>query len=239
MEFKNHKITEAICAFRFQVIQDNWNIGVFADFFKHIQPLGFTKQLERKPASVNFKIEANKIHPPEMEQGEIQLIFHNPEKQLSIILSKGLISFHAQAHYYGWDTFFPVFIAPIYKIFLSMDILESLDNVQMLFINRFTLENDSTLADYLNFVPNTKNIGGAENGHFFNSHFLKPPNIALALQVQMTTQENQKSVDFHCNAVVYNNQVEDKWSDLATTAHDNAVDIFKNTITPYFISIIQ
>lgn len=30
MEFKNHKITEAICAFRFQVIKDNWNVGVFA-----------------------------------------------------------------------------------------------------------------------------------------------------------------------------------------------------------------
>jgi uncharacterized protein (TIGR04255 family) len=239
MEFKNHKITEAICAFRFQVIQNNWNIGVFADFFKHIQPLGFTQQLERKPASVSFRIEANKIQAPEMEQGEIQLIFHNPEKQLSIILSKGLISFHAQAHYNGWDTFFPNFIEPIYVTFLSMDILDSLDNVQMLFINRFALENGTALSAYLNFVPDTKNIGGTENGHFFISNFSKPPNIALALQVHMTMEESVKNVDFHCNAVVYNNQIDSQWFNLAATAHSNAVDIFKNSITPYFISIIQ
>jgi uncharacterized protein (TIGR04255 family) len=239
MEFKNHKITEAICAFRFQVIKDNWNVGVFADFFKSIQPFGFTKELERKPATVSFKIEANKIQAPEMEQGEIQFIFHNPEKQVSIILSKGLISFHTQEHYHGWDFFFLDVIEPIYNIFLKMEVLESLDNVQVLFINRFMIEQNKTLADYLNFVPNTKNIGDEEHSHFFTSTFSKSPNIALALQTHMTVQEEQKKVDFHCNAVVYNNGVSSEWSNLATTAHNNAVELFKNTITSYFASVIQ
>ena len=239
MEFQNHKITEAICAFRFQVIEDNWNIGVFSDFFNCIKPRGFTKQLERKPATVSFKIEANQVQPPEMAQGELQLIFHNPEKQLSIILSKGLISFHAQSHNDGWDTFFPEFISPIYTDFLNFEVLGKLENVQMLFINRFILNEDKSLADYLNFVPNTKNIGGKENGHFFTSNFFIEPNIALSLQTQMVTQEERKTVDFHSNCVVYSDTADNRWQNLANTAHDNAVNLFKNTITEYFTSVIQ
>ena len=42
MEFKNHKIIEAVCAFRFNSSENNWDITSYADYYNAIKDMGFS-----------------------------------------------------------------------------------------------------------------------------------------------------------------------------------------------------
>ena len=60
MEFINHKITESVCAFRFEIKQ-NWDITQFGTFYDIIKEFGFIKKQEIKPVQLSFEIKVNQF----------------------------------------------------------------------------------------------------------------------------------------------------------------------------------
>lgn len=106
MEYKNHKIIEAVCAFRFNPSQNSWDITGYADYYNVIKDNGFSKKNEIKPVQFSFQIKPNELPVnPQMIQGETQIVFKNESEDRAILLGNNYISFHTINHYPGWEIF--------------------------------------------------------------------------------------------------------------------------------------
>jgi len=77
MEFKKHKITEAVCAFRFNPSVNPWDLTFLSEYYNLIKDDGFNKKKEVKPFQLSFEIKPNEDpKPPNLQQGEIQMVFN-------------------------------------------------------------------------------------------------------------------------------------------------------------------
>ena len=100
MEYKNHKITEAVCAFRFSHSLNNWDITSYAEYYNAIKVLGFSKKKEIKPIQLSFQFKQNEIpEKPEMIEGDTQMVFKNENENMAILISDNYISFHTINYY--------------------------------------------------------------------------------------------------------------------------------------------
>jgi uncharacterized protein (TIGR04255 family) len=245
MEYKNHKITEAICAFRFSPDHSEWDILNLANYYKLIEPLGFEKKQEVKPFQVSFNIKANEVIPaPKMEEGETKMVFRNKEENRAILMGKNFISFHSINYYPGWDVFLPELIKPYLEEYFKLDVSKDIVSVQMLYINNFEINKEENLSDYLSVVPNMKELGEETNelGHVFQSSFKIEPNLQLNLQtvLNVVPQNNTKKITLECNCIASNN-IEHKytWDMLANDAHEKAKKAFLTISTDKFKHKIQ
>ena len=107
MEFENHKITEAICAFRFDPKLNEWNIGIFSEFFNKIKEYGFVQSQEQETYASNVEIDSQQPLAPISRDEKLRMAFLNVEDKQAIILAKNYISFHTVEYYPGWEEFKP------------------------------------------------------------------------------------------------------------------------------------
>ncbi|MCU0439346.1 MAG: TIGR04255 family protein [Raineya sp.] len=239
MEFKNHKIKEVVCLFRFDTsLETSWNVGKFADFYKEIEKFGFTKTEERRPVQVKFNISNDpKDFSSETIQNDLQIIYRTEEDYDAIIMSKDSLSVHALNKYDGWDTFFPK-IEKYLGIYFDLNLGRRLIDVQVMYINEFSIDIEEKLVDYLKFVPDMSSFSkGREINHVFNSDFFINDTIRVLINTICQTKtsappKKMVTVQINCTGT-YPDDAAD-WQTLANNVHVNAVEVFKTVITENF-----
>lgn len=244
MEYKNHKITEAVCAFRFSPVNNNWDITSFAAFYNVIKNLGFHKKNEIKPVQLSFQIKPNEVpQNPQMTEGETQMVFKNEDEKQAILLGNNYISFHTINYYPGWEVFSNELISKFLNKYFEIGYGKDLMSAQMIYINNFELAPFKTLFDYLTFVPNMEHFGeGDELSHLFQSSYEIAPNKRLQLKtiLNVVNPERIKKVVLECNCIANNPINHDiTWEILSKDAHDNAKNAFLKITTDYFKEIIK
>lgn len=242
MEYKNHKITEAVCAFRFDPNQNvSWDVTFFADYYHQIKKEGFEIKQELKPFQLNFNINTKEgIKSSEMLPGDTQMVFKTNDERNAILMGNNYISFHSLNHYLGWDVFFPEIVKKFIEIYFKIGLGKGLQSAQMIFINNFDIEKDKTLSDYLVFVPEMKDFGqGDELSHVFQSNYSIKPNKQLSLKTILNTvNKDIKKVTLESNCVANIGDVTD-WQELIKDAHDNAKNAFVKIASSYFKNLIK
>ncbi|MCF8371250.1 MAG: TIGR04255 family protein [Bacteroidales bacterium] len=244
MEYLNHKITEAVCAFRFDPSKNSWDWTSYAEFYKLIKEKGFIKRNEIKPIQLSFHFKPNEAPKnPDLVEGETQMVFKNNKEDRAILISNNYISFHTIGNYPGWDVFSNEFISNIITSYFDLGYGNGLDNAQMIYINNFDLKADKKLSNYLTFVPDMDHFGeGDEVSHMFQSAYQIAPNKRLQLKtiLNVINPERIKKVLLECNCIAFNTlKHEINWSELANDAHHNAKNAFINITTPYFKNLIK
>ena len=242
MEYINHKITEAVCAFRFSPINNNWDITSFAAFYNVVKDFGFYKKNEIKPVQLSFQIKPNEIpQNPQLTEGETQMVFKIQDENQAILLGNNYISFHSINYYPGWDVFSNELISKYLNKYFEIGYGKDLQSAQMIFINDFELAPNKKLSDYLTFVPNMEHFGeGDELSHLFQSSYEIAPNKRLQLKtiLNVVNPQKVKKVILECNCIANNFNSEYSWSDLSNEAHHNAKNAFINITTDYFKELI-
>lgn len=241
MEFINHKVTEAVCAFRFDPNQNSWDVTYLANYFNEIKDLGFVKKNEIKPFQLSFHIKPNEgTSSPQMQEGETQMVFKNEDETHAILMGNNYISFHTINHYDGWDKFKPSLIEKFLLKYFALGLGKGLLSAQMIYINNFNLEQDKDLSDYLNFVPKMQNFGeGDEISHFFQSNYGIAPNKQLSLKTILNPNNSgAKNVILECNCIATALTGSD-WSKLSDDAHQSARNAFIKISTDYFKILIK
>lgn len=244
MEYKNHKIVEAVCAFRFDPSLNNWDITSYADYYNTIKDLGFQKKKEVKPIQLSFQLKPNEPpRNPQMVEGETQIVFNNEKEDKAILLGNNYISFHTINHYPGWEVFSAEFMAPFLERYFLIGYGKGLVSAQMIYVNKFDLLQNKKLSDYLTFVPEMEHFGdGDELSHLFQSAYKIAPNKNLQLKtiLNVLPPGKTKTVILECNCMAHNTQsYEIGWAVLSTDAHDSAKNAFINIATNYFKELIK
>lgn len=239
MEYKNHKIIEAVCAFRFNPYENNWDITSYADYYNAIKEIGFTKKSEIKPLQLSFQVKMNEFQSvPPMLEGETKMVIKNEKEDQAILLGNNYISFHTINHYPGWEIFSGELISVFLRKYFEIGYGKGLVSAQMIYINRFDLDKTKRLSDYLSFVPALEHFGeGDELSHFFQSAYKIAPNKNLQLKTILNVRlpDRVKTVILECNCMATNTPDHKiPWIDLSKDAHDNAKNAFINITTQYF-----
>lgn len=242
MEFTKHKITEAVCAFRFDPIQNPWDITIFSNFYDSVKDDGFIKKQEIKPFQLSFQIKSDEEpKPPNFQQGETQMVFKTDDEKYAILIGNNYVSFHTLNHYPGWDMFKPKIIEVCLRKYFALGLGKGLANVQMIYINNFDLEANKDLSDYLTFVPKMKDFGeGEETTHHFQSNYFIAPNKQLSLRTILSVlpPHKIKKVLLESNCIASNINGSE-WSALADDAHDAARNAFIKISSDYFKGLIK
>jgi uncharacterized protein (TIGR04255 family) len=244
MEYKNHKITEAVCAFRFDPNQNNWDFTSFAAYYNVIKDHGFNRKNEIKPLQLSFQIRPNEIpQTPQMIEGATQMVFKNESENRAILLGDNYISFHTINDYPGWESFSKDLISIFLNKYFELGFGKGLISAQMIYINNFNLDNDLKLSDYLTFVPDMERFGeGDELSHLFQSTYDIAPNKRLQLKtiLNVINPDKIKNVILECNCIAANSENYDiSWESLSQDAHDNSKNAFINVATNRFKDIIK
>ncbi|ABG57530.1 TIGR04255 family protein [Cytophaga hutchinsonii] len=231
MEFQNHKITEAVCAFRFDPEQNTpWDLTFFAEYYNAIKTNGYEIKQEIKPFQLNFNINVKEgLNKSEVLPGETQMVFKTKDQKYAILMAQNYISFHSLNHYLGWDIFLPKVIEDCINPYLEMGLGKGLISAQMIFINNFDIEEGEALSDYLVFLPQMKDFGqGQEISHVFNSNYLIKPNKQLSLKTILNNNiaDSSKKVIVESNCLASNIDSSIKLTDLIQEAHDSARNAF-------------
>ena len=242
MEYKNHKITEAVCAFRFDPRSNDWDFTSSADYYSQIKTLGFIKKNEIKPIQLSFQFRANEApNNAQMVEGETQIVFKNEDESRAILLGNNYISFHTLNHYPGWDSFLTDFISICLNRYFEIGYGKNIISVQMIFINNFELKNSAKLSEYLTFVPEMDKFGeGNELSHLFQSAYDIAPNKRLQLKtiLNVVGESRLKKTLLECNCIA-SNSANFTWEELSRDAHDSAKNAFINITTDHFKTIIK
>ena len=160
MGFKNHKIIEAVCAFRFNPTENNWDIMSYAGYYNAIKEMGFSKKQEIKPLQFNFQLNVN--NPPivpQIVEGATQMVIRNEKEDQAILLGNIYISFHTINYYPGWEIFSDHLISIYLQKYFEIGYGKGLLSAQMIYINKFDLDKSKKLSDYLTFVPAMEQFG--------------------------------------------------------------------------------
>ena len=242
MEYLNHKIAEAVCAFRFNPELNPWDITLFAEYYNLISDI-YTKKQEVKPFEVKLNINPEQqLNRTDMKYHDISMVFKNEKENYAILLGNNYISFHTLNHYPGWEVFNKELINEYLGKYFSMGLGKGLLSAQMIYINTFQIEKTEKLSDYLVFVPEMENFGeGDELSHFFQSAYNISPNKILNLRtiLNVNAPERLKKITLECNCIANNIDNSSEWANLSKDAHDAAKNAFIKISSDYFKNIIK
>jgi uncharacterized protein (TIGR04255 family) len=236
MEFNNHKIAEVIGAVRFTT---SWNDEVMNRYAELVKNEGFTNREERVPVQISFQFQAGKSENPvsySQNKENKELVLSNPNTQQAIIIGFNYISFHLLNHYQGWEIFFP-FVKSFLGKLNTLEIKQSIQHIQVMYINTFSVMMNENIADYLKFVPDMNDFGqGIEVHHNYQSNFFIQPNSQLFLRANIHTNfaNSTKDIRLECSCVSSSYEEKKDLESLANQAHTIAVTSFKNVIQEKF-----
>jgi len=239
MEFNNHKITEAVCAFRFSPGKP-WDIIYLLEYYNLIKNDGFTVKNEMKAVELSFEIKGDQQPKSNFSHGETQMVFKTADGKQAILMGSNYISFHTLNHYPGWEGFKKM-ISEFYGKYLLLGLDGKLLNAQMIYINNFNLEENKDLSDYLVFVPRMQQFGdGSEISHLFQSNYSIAPNKKLSLKTVLNVlPAKTKRLIFESNCIASKIDIKDEWENLADDAHNAARNAFIKVASEYFKNLIK
>lgn len=233
MPTTKHHLAEVLCGFWFRKESNTWDSTCFGKFFDQIYKLGYVEKQEQK--AVQFKVELNphkEIPIPEMSEGDVRMIFKNPQKNAAIILSNNFISFHKLPDYKDWSTFINEIVKPGLNVYKEIGLGKDLVQVQSLYLNKYEFSIDKQLSDVFSFLPKTVEFGiGFENNLSFQSQYELAPNISVILKLNCHSDsiKKEKSAFLECTSFARNTGA-DSEDVLIKSAHDKTNQVFRKIV---------
>ncbi len=240
MEFQNHYLREALCAFRYEVDAANAEpaLEYFHRFYTALKQDGFTSH-EQQPFELTIRVgngsEAEAI-TPELSKGHPSLVLCNEATGYAIIIGIGVVSFNCLKPYPGWEVFLAELVHRYLPVYKALNIKQELRAAQMAYINDFDLDADEVAHDYLLHLPQLAELAGAVGaGHASQSHFHLPPATTVTLQTNVLIGQpgTLDRVVLECNAITTAADAADELM-LATTAHAAARAAFMSVASAKF-----
>lgn len=234
MPNSKHHLAEVLCGFWFDNDSNNWDSTYFGKYFEKVSELGFTEKQEQKAVQVKFDLNPTQkgASTSEMKEGEMRMVFKNPEINAAIILSRNYISFHKLPDYKGWDLLISEIVNPCLKAYREIGLGNNLVQVQSLYLNKYILKLDKKLSELFSFLPNTEDFGiGFEHNLVFQSQYELDPNINVTLKLNCNsnnlTKEKVAMLECSSFAKKINDISEDE---LIKSAHDKTNLVFNKII---------
>ena len=245
MEFQNHFLREALCAFRYDVDGEQAEPAVeyFHRFYTTLKQDGFTSH-ETQPFELTIRFTESgdpESIKPEISKGHSSLVMRNETTGYAIVIGVGLVSFNCLKPYPGWGVFLSELVNRYLPAYTELGIRQKLRSAQMAYINDFELEDGEVAHDYLSHLPQLTQLAGSQDaGHAAQSNFLLPPTTTVTLQTRvMIGQPGTRSrVILECNATTTPESDTADELKLATTAHAAARAAFMSVATPKYKSSI-
>jgi len=228
----NEHLVEVLCAIKFDPSQNEWDSTFFGKYHEIIEKRGFTEKKEQK--QIEFDVEVSPAqHPSNIKEGksQIQMIFSNPTQKSAIILKENFISFHKLAPYSNWDTLIAEIVNPALLEYRSLGVGKGIVEVQCLYLNKYVIEKDKTISEYLTFLPIIPNSREAQV--VFQGKYDLDQNNSVQLKLQMNANNpSVKEAFFECSSFANALSPTEDFMVLAKKAHDNANSIYKLIINP-------
>ncbi len=245
MEFQNHFLREALCAFRYDVDSAHSEppVEYFHRFYTILQQDGFTYQ-EKQPFELTIHVGASgepKSIKPELSKGQPSLVLRNETTGYAIIIGVGLVSFNCLKPYPGWEVFLSELVNRYLPVYKALAIKQELRAAQMAYINDFALEPGETAQEYLPNLPQLTELAGARDaGHAAQSHFHLPPTTTVTLQTQVLVGQpgTPTRVVLECNATTTPDSDDADEFALANQAHVAARAAFMSVASSKYKSSI-
>ncbi len=247
-KFKNHKLSEVLCAFRFNTEREkDWNIGKFSEFFNKIEQLGFKYAEERVQVKVsvnlNMQQDSSDSHH---ERGMPIMVYKNESENEAILMEKGYLSIHSLHNSYDkWESFKPK-IEKYLEAYQSLGLGKELKSVQIRYINDFEIKSEDKLSTYLSFAPQVPSLldSWKSYNHYMQSNFVLDKNTYLDLTIsyQDSNEDNEEykkvMLEIKCTTTL---QTEKnlEWKEAVEQVHGYATETFSAIAKDEYKSIIK
>ena len=245
MEFQNHFLREALCAFRYEVDSAHSEppVEYFHRFYTTLKQDGFTSQ-GQQPFELTIRVDASGDPDSikhELSKGHPSMVLRNETTGYAIIIGVGVLSFNCLKPYPGWEVFLSELVNQYLPIYQQLGIKQELRAAQMAYINEFDLEPGEVAHDYLSHLPQLTELAGARDaGHAAQSHFHFPPTTTVTLQTSVLVGQpgTLTRVVLECNATTTPDSDDADELALATKAHAAARAAFMSVASSRFKSSI-
>lgn len=233
--YKNNHLLEVNCGFHFTINNSNWDSTYFGQFYDKIKDFGFNEKIERKGIQVTIKEdkEATKSRIASQEV-EDQVIFKNSTKGLAIILAKDKISFHSLGKYINWSVFSKEFIKPMFEVYLNLGLGNGNVRCNVVYLNRFMIDNKSKISQHLNFFNEIDNLGDVYEIDSNFQRVFKKNDLTLLLRGNCVVDKNtsNKVINLECGSIIDTEQVSNNnLLDIIDKVHYPIRELFENSIT--------
>lgn len=252
MTHPNHRIKEAICAFHFKRLSNEFSFEQWSgDIKTKFESINLMFRHEVRPVSISieFSSEKNDETPTVTQTKEIgdeQLVFQAPDVDRFVVISKEFISFHYVKTYVGWDIFLKELIKPCLAIFLEYSKEVRLIKSQMTYVNHFeTNFNNFTVGDWFKYAMSPTDFENAFD--WVQNHqtvFKTRDNTAELTLITRYIIPQEESPFLYLLAGAKVNAIENvnslaNYEIIAQKAHDFASKLFLNAVTQKTIDFIS
>ncbi|SRR5258708_6643725 len=225
----NQHLVEVLCAIRFDPNQNEWDSTFFGKYHELIKKRGFSEKREQK--QVEFQVELKPVQSQSVlkeGQGQIKMVFSNPEEKSAIIMTDNFISFHKLAPYHTWGELIEKVALPSLTDYYSIGLGKSIIEVQCLYLNKYLLQREESLTNYFNFfpiIPESIETQVAFQGKYDLDLF-----NFVQLKLNTTLNETGKDIFFECSSFSNVSAEKEDFLALAQKAHDNANNAYNAII---------
>jgi uncharacterized protein (TIGR04255 family) len=219
----NTHIVEVLFAMWFKPNLNEWDSTYFGRYFERISALGYTEKQEQKQIEVKFEMGPKAGTPPAIKEGNsIRMVFKNPTKKTAIILSDNFISFHKLPPYENWQHLMSEIVEPGFEAYKKLGLGKGLKEVQSLYLNKYVLDKDQSLASVIKFWPVIDQ--GFESGILFQTKYEMPEGVSIQIKLNGTAiiSTGKRELNFECSSFVKATEENSDYKILSQKAHDSA-----------------
>lgn len=231
----NHQLQEVLCGFRFNSEKNSWDSTYFGKYYEVIQDIGYTEKQEQKGFEVKFdlKPDLNKKFPEaQYSEAEARMLFKNSSNNEAILMANNYISFHKLPPYENWEVMVKNQVEPGLERYKKIGLGNELNQVQMLYLNKYEFDEKEKLSDKFHFIPAIEDFGiGTEKTLQFQSQYDLETNLIVQIKLNAhLTDKKSKVVFLECSCISHNIKSNDSWRDILKQVHDQNNLVF-NKIT--------
>lgn len=224
-----HHLAEVLCSFRFNPEKNPWDSTFFGKYYELIEN-EYTEKKELQGFQLKFDATINDPKP-ETSKMEPRMVFTNPNSKNSIVMSSNYISIHKMTPYTGWEVLLNEQIRDKIDKYTSIGLGKSLMQVQMLYLNQYTIEDNTNFNQIFNFLPPSEIIGTQNEGPIsFQGQYSLDQTTKIELKLNSVAINNIKQAFFECSTIVSIDKPDYDIFTLAQEAHDKNLDIFKRIV---------
>lgn len=234
--YKNNHLLEVNCGFHFNTNDSNWDSTYFGQFYDKIKGFGFNEKIERKGIQVTIKEDKEETKARIASQEiEDQVIFKNTNKGLAIILAKDKISFHSLGNYIDWDNFSNSFIKPMFEIYLNLGLDYGNVKCNVVYLNRFSIDENSKISEHLNFINEINNLEGIYEVDSNFQRVFRKNDLTLLLRGNYIIDKNNlsnKVINLECGSIIEIPKInKQNLIEIIDKVHSPIRELFENSIT--------
>lgn len=228
----SHNLTEVLCGFWFNPTSNVWDSTFFGKYYEEIRDLGYSEKQEQKGVQIKLGLKNDSgktISSSEINEVESRMVFKNTKENFATLMAPNFISFHKLTPYISWENLLENQAVPGIEKYNNIGLGKDVEQVQALYLNKYTLDINEKLSDYFNFIPSIQEFGiGIESNLVFESQYELEPNLLQQIKLNsiIDHSSNTKNVFLECSCFAFAHEQKD-WQTLLEQAHSQNNIVFK------------